>query len=304
MNFEQIKTFISVAETGNFSMSVKQRFLSQPTISNQIRQLEEELGIKLFERNSQKVILTDAGSHFYKYANKLLAVERDIYRNISEKEEKQYGIVSVGAPSFQTEKMLNRFFLCVCKRYGSKMSCRIMDRKDKDIPALVRDGELELGISSIRLQGDNLLYQPVFVEKFVLVTPNEPEFRGLDKDQLGNLVKIKNYIDCEHKAGGDRLWDNVYESYVSKIISEGKSYSCCPNFDMQLSAIEAGAGIGFMPNTFVRDAMKRKTVLCYPYEELMERQLYVIYDKEREKSTDIIRDIKDLLIEEMAEGAE
>lgn len=109
MNFEQIKSFLSVAKTGNFSQAAKERFISQPTISNQMRMLEEELDTKLFLRTSKNTTLTEQGQKFYKYATQLLAIEKDIYISIKEKKRGVYGILDVAAPHLQTDCQLGTF---------------------------------------------------------------------------------------------------------------------------------------------------------------------------------------------------
>lgn len=98
MNFEQIKSFLSVAKTGNFSMAAKERYLSQPTISNQLKMLEKELGVQLFLRNSKNITLTEQGRMFHKYANKLISIEKDIMIRITQGEQTEYGILDIVAP--------------------------------------------------------------------------------------------------------------------------------------------------------------------------------------------------------------
>lgn len=68
-----IKTFMAVYETRNFSLAAKQLFISQPSVSVKIHQLEEQLGVVLFERNGHRQVRpTTAATHFYKTAEQLL----------------------------------------------------------------------------------------------------------------------------------------------------------------------------------------------------------------------------------------
>jgi len=72
MDVQQLKCFITLAETLNFSQTAQILFLSQPTISNQIKQLEKELDLKLFIRTKRNVELTPAGISFYEDAKDFL----------------------------------------------------------------------------------------------------------------------------------------------------------------------------------------------------------------------------------------
>ena len=72
MNTHQLRNFISIAQTLNYSETAKSAFISQPALTKQINRLEEELGVRLFERTRHGVSLTYAGEEFYKYAAEIL----------------------------------------------------------------------------------------------------------------------------------------------------------------------------------------------------------------------------------------
>ncbi len=81
MNIQQLKCFITLARTLNFSETAKQLFLTQPSISRQIKNLENEIGVRLFERSSRNVCLTPAGRSFYIDAQDMLShMERSLGR--------------------------------------------------------------------------------------------------------------------------------------------------------------------------------------------------------------------------------
>ena len=72
MNFQQCRYVQTIAETGSFSKAAKKLFLTQPNLSASIRDLEEELGVQLFERSNTGAKLTDDGHDFLKYAKRIL----------------------------------------------------------------------------------------------------------------------------------------------------------------------------------------------------------------------------------------
>ena len=72
MEIRQIKYFVMVAQTGSFSQAAKELFISQSTLSQQIQQLENEVGVKLLERNTRKVTLSEYGQGFLPYAKNLI----------------------------------------------------------------------------------------------------------------------------------------------------------------------------------------------------------------------------------------
>ena len=72
MELRQLRYFLKAAETLNFSEASKELFITQSTLSQQIRQLERELGVSLFQRNSHEVLLTENGEHLLPYARKTI----------------------------------------------------------------------------------------------------------------------------------------------------------------------------------------------------------------------------------------
>lgn len=88
MNFQQIESFIQVADNLSFSKAAEQMYLSIPTISRNIRLLEEEIGVALFVRDKHKVLLTPAGQSFYVDALILVETEKQARVHVLEAEKK------------------------------------------------------------------------------------------------------------------------------------------------------------------------------------------------------------------------
>ena len=120
MNLKQLEAFAGVAETKSFSLTAKQLFLTQPTVSAHIASLEKELNTCLFIRSTKGVALSDDGKELYAYAEQMLELEKKIrerfgkicrrsaaycrfYHSVSVSSPGYYGSVQGGVPGRKTK---------------------------------------------------------------------------------------------------------------------------------------------------------------------------------------------------------
>ena len=91
MRLDYIRSFINVVNCKSFSVAAKKAFVSQPTISTHIKQLEAELGVQLLVRSTKDVILSEEGVLFYPYAVRLLETENEALAHLNKTEAKVKG---------------------------------------------------------------------------------------------------------------------------------------------------------------------------------------------------------------------
>ena len=97
MEIHQLRYFVAVAEEGSFSQAAEREHVSQPSLSQQIQKLEDELNQKLFDRLPRAVVLTEAGRCLLDYARQILTGLADARRSVAALEQEVAGRLSVGA---------------------------------------------------------------------------------------------------------------------------------------------------------------------------------------------------------------
>lgn len=299
MNFDQLKTFISVANTGSYSLAAKQRFVSQPAISNQMKTLEEELDTTLFIRNQKNLSLTEKGQMFYKYATQLTAMEKDALNSIKGTQGLHYGMLDIGAPYLTMYELLDNFFVKCIQQYGKKVTLRVLQREDTDIPQMVLNGELEIGVCNHMLEYKNLVYEKAFVEEIALITPNAEKYRNLDKKQLRALLLKEKHIRYDFGSGSDFLWNDFFGKIIGEELHNIRTGARTSQYTHQLAAVESGLGIGFISNICMQKKWREGKILAYRCKGLLEKPHYVVYEKERASSSGLIRSVKELLRQEL-----
>lgn len=173
MEIYQLRYFVAVAETENFTRAAVRCFISQPSLSQQILNLEEELGQKLFHRLGRKVTLTTAGEQLLERAHRIIAETDDALRELKE-DPAQGHRVSVGViPT------VAHFFLPAVLAYCRANEVRLQLNSREDFrPTLVQavlDGEIDLGVVSMPVNEPRIETSLLFTEPLLLaVSANHP----------------------------------------------------------------------------------------------------------------------------------
>ena len=146
MEWQQIIGFYHAARLGSFTKAAEATFRTQSAISQQIKNLEEEFGVELFERiGKRKLRLTSAGKRFLRFTERVLGNYDSLIEEFNELENSQKGHLRIAAP-FTT---LYHLIPSTLKRYTEmfpNIELTILDRSQQDILELVKNGDIDFGL--------------------------------------------------------------------------------------------------------------------------------------------------------------
>lgn len=216
----QLEYLVALDQHRHFVNAAKASFVTQPTLSMQIKKLEEELGILLFDRSKQPIIPTDAGKLIIEQAKRILRETRKIEDILIGYQGEISGDLSIGiiptVSSFLVPHLLGNF----SKAYP-EVSLHIKELHTEQIMKLLDDDHLDVGILATPLHNDGLEERPVFYEKFLLyLNPDHPAYgtnpispEDLLKDKLwllsqGNCFRNQSVNLC---ALQDRIDNNSFD---------------------------------------------------------------------------------------------
>lgn len=191
MDIYQLRYFVAVAESGNFTKAASRSNISQPSLSQQILNLESELNQTLFHRLGRRVALTDAGHLLLSRARRIIAEADETLREL--KSDASFGHrVSVGA--IQT---VAHFFLhaVVAHCRASNINIRLRSREDfrPAIVTAVLEGELDWGLVSLPLGDPALEISPLFTEPLLLAIGAQHHLAHAEKITAEDL-RDENFI--------------------------------------------------------------------------------------------------------------
>src|SRR5436305_7681200 len=174
MEMHQLRYFVAVAQTGNFSRAAERCHVSQPSLSQQILKLERRLGQPLFHRLNRRAVLTDAGRLLWDRATAILAAADDAERRIRGGDELHGGRLAVGAlptiAPFLLPRALGGFV-----GDGHKVELIVREDVTTSLVTAVAEGELDLAVVALPVADERLEAQPLFTEPLLLaVAPGHP----------------------------------------------------------------------------------------------------------------------------------
>ncbi|MDP9784753.1 LysR family transcriptional regulator [Pseudomonas fluorescens] len=145
MTLRQIRHFIAVAETGSISAAAQTAFISQSTLTLAIQQLEQEIGVSLFNRHAKGMTLTHQGHQFLRQAHLILATVDNAKRSLQQSTDQVAGQVTIGVTSlvagYYLADLLTRF-----QRAYPNVEIRVMEDERPYIEHLLVSGEIDVGV--------------------------------------------------------------------------------------------------------------------------------------------------------------
>ncbi len=144
MEIRQLNTFLVVAETLNFTRAAERLHLAQSSVSAQIRALEKELGVMLFDRIGKQVFLTDAGHKLFGYAKKIESMTEEIRTEVSGEKNLQ-GRLTIRMP----ESLARKYMPGVISRYHLKypdVHLNFINCSDRELPKELSSGRIDIAL--------------------------------------------------------------------------------------------------------------------------------------------------------------
>lgn len=170
MDIRVLRYFLMVAREENITRAAQILHITQPTLSRQLMQLEEELGVKLFQRSNHSIYLTSEGLLFRRRAQELVNLAEKAKSELSQTEDTLTGVIAIGCGESQSMNELSEIISAFLEKHPF-VKFELHSGNNNDIKEWLEQGSLEMG----------LLLEPVEIGKYNFV-------RMTQKDEWGVLV--------------------------------------------------------------------------------------------------------------------
>ncbi|HBO3665547.1 TPA: LysR family transcriptional regulator [Pseudomonas aeruginosa] len=203
MEFRQLRSFVEVVRQGSFTQAAQVRHASQSTISKQVAQLEQSLGVQVLERNGPHVRLTDAGAVVFRRAEEMLRLRRDLLSELDDLSQLNRGELRLGLPLLGADALFAQRFAEYRRRYPN-IAVHLVEGGSKTMEQAVLAGELELA-GSLTPADDGFDYQPFCNEPLDVLLPAGHPKAAAASVALGELADSPFLLYQQSFTLNDRL---------------------------------------------------------------------------------------------------
>jgi LysR family transcriptional activator of glutamate synthase operon len=276
INFRQLEVFCAVAEARSFTRASHVLFISQSTVSQHIRELEEGLGVKLFHRNRRKVSLTSAGEDLVERGHQIFRMIEDAETAVRTAKDPYAGKLSFGCASTTLLYHLPAILAEYVKRYPN-VELKIAGGTIQEVAGQLWSGSLDFALVVLPLSAPALEKMVLFEEGFVLVLPARHPLAQRSKVQVSDIAGERFIL---HRPGQNT------RKLVDKYLFKNR---ITPRVGVELAETEAikamvsrGLGISLLPESALRELRGSDGLKSFPIpRKELKRSLAVVYPHPR-----------------------
>jgi LysR family hydrogen peroxide-inducible transcriptional activator len=241
MNLRDFTYLVALAENRSFKTAAKICNCTHPTLSMQIKKLEEYLQIQLFERNNKNVSLTPLGQEIYKIAKEIGKLEADI-KAISKTSRNPFeGEIKIGAFPTLAPFYYPKIVPLLTKNFPD-LKLFLIEDKSNNLIEMLENGEIDIAFLAMPVKNNNFIGYEVFEDEFFIAVPQKHSLAKLNKIKINDLKEEKLFLLNE----GHCLRDQSLEFCKLAKINENQTFRGT-SIETLRNMVLAGMGITIIP---------------------------------------------------------
>jgi DNA-binding transcriptional LysR family regulator len=241
VTLRQLRVFIEVARLQSFSRAGDEIGLTQSAVSRCVRELEGEIGLKLIDRTTREVQLTDVGGNLVSSVSRLLTDLDDALREIREIGEQRRGRVVVAASPTVACRLMPRV-VASCGQQFPYIALGLRDDVQSDVVRKVKSGEVDFGVIIGPFSADDLLSESLMTDTFCVVLRDDHPLAAKERVAWADLDG-QQLVMLDYASGSRPIIDAAMQEYgVSATVVQELGHSATV-----FGLVEAGVGVSVLP---------------------------------------------------------
>ena len=272
MELRQLRYLVALADELNFTRAAAREHVAQPALSQQIKRLEDELGLALVERTTRQVRLTDAGAMLVSRARRILAEVGAVYSEVEAIKGTESGRVNVG--SMHTMGPVDvSLALAIFHQRHPGVELTVREQSSQELADMLRNDELDLAFLSVteEIESHELGLQPLVSEELVVILPVDHRLRGRRRLRMRELeheefisfregARLRELLNSAAASAGfvPRIKLESNESQrIRRLVGRGMGVAILPRSD----ALATGDDVAVA--TLTEPSLKREIALAW-----------------------------------------
>jgi DNA-binding transcriptional LysR family regulator len=301
MDFRQLQYMLKVAEEKSFSKAAQKLYIAQPSLSQYIQKLEQQLGVQLFDRSTTPLRLTYAGELYVETAKQILDLKDQLLQQMEDIANMQKGRLAIGLSAFRSTYIMPKVLPVFHKKFPG-IEVVLLEGTSPELEALAAKGATDITITTLPVQEDLFSYEPILSEEILVAVPlNHPLGKKKDSELHNHRLQInlrclkdEPFILLKQDQKLHQIAASLCRQagFKPKIILESESIEAVHAF------VTSGMGVSFIPDTIALFSKISQHPLYFSIEGLTSsRTMAAAYRKDRYLSRaanefiDVMKDI-------------
>ncbi|NHN28602.1 LysR family transcriptional regulator [Paenibacillus agricola] len=280
MELRQLQYALQISIDKNFSRAAEKLHIAQPSLSQQLSKLEKEIGLLLFQRTTNSVEVTYAGSLFVEKAQAILDMVEQLKREMEDISQMRKGKLVVGSLPITGAHVLP-LVLPIFQANYPEIEIVLIEEASAHLEQLTASGQIDISLLSIPLQNESLTYEPIIKEEILLAVPPQHRFASMMSDDQHTIdiheLRDEPFIALKKGQGFRQITFELCANagFKPNIVFESS------NIETVQSLVAAGMGIAFVPHMVSRGGWSQQAPTYLSLTHKPTRTLVIAYRKGR-----------------------
>ncbi|MBK1616876.1 LysR family transcriptional regulator [Lamprobacter modestohalophilus] len=274
----RLQVFHTVARLMSFTKAADALHMTQPAVTFQVRQLEEQFNTRLFDRGRNRISLTAAGARVFEYADRIFGLYAEMEQGVRELTGDISGALTIGASTTIAEYMLPTLLGDFKKRYP-EIGIHLKVSNSEGIVSLVERNAIDLGVVESPVANRHLVVETCKQDELVAIVPTGHDLA------TGACVACRRVLEypfiCREEGSGTR---EVINDYLDEMVGGTGGLKVAMELgspEAVKGAVEAGMGVSIVSKVTVQKELKLGTLVALRLEPPLFRPLSFVHQKHK-----------------------
>lgn len=277
MDFKQLQSFVAVVKYKSFTQAANHLYISQPTISAHINQLENELNKRLIVRTTKSIEITPKGQEVYDYAVNILSIKERMVEACGQEARK---IIHLGASTIPSSYILPE----ILPEFGNLYPDTYFSIHQNDSQGIIegtKEGLFDIGLVGMSVEDEAIECIPYYKDHMILITPVNEHYLNLkQREDLTIQELIKEPIILREQGSGSKKTADYFLEKMGVTEDQLKITARINDQEAIKNLVAGGLGVSIISEMAARNFVSSKRLLAFELgENDTTRNLYMIYQK-------------------------